>query len=115
MHTRKRRHPDPVFSTIRADGFVPYLHSNARLHPYTLTEEDWRASHKNDLMFWQQGTGPGPCSPYWPNYESPKILFTAQSNRNSSSQLVATLDFAKYYPGKHFQVVTLVSGWKDSI
>jgi hypothetical protein len=114
MHTRKPGYPDPVFSEFPGDGVVPYLRQQRALHPYTVTEQDWKASHDNGLMYWERGSGPGACVAYWPNYESPKIVITAQSNRNASSQLVAALEFAKYYPGKHFQVVTLIEGWQSS-
>ncbi len=115
VHTRLHGKPDPEFSSTAGEGFVPYVRHQSALRPYILTDEDWRNSHQDDQRFWKKGSGPVPCRSSWPNFESPKILISAQSNRNALSQLVAALDCAKYYPGKHFLVVTLRSSWETDL
>ncbi len=112
VHTKSRDQQEPEFSSSPGDDFVPYFRQQGALRPYSVTAEDWRASHDDDQVYWKKGTGYGPYPGNWPNYESPKILVSAQSNLNSASLLVAAIDRANYYPGKHFLVVTLLPTWE---
>jgi hypothetical protein len=112
VHTKWRGQPDPEFSSSPGDEFVPYFRNQGALRPYSVTAEDWRASHDDDQVYWKKGTGSRPRPANWRNYESPKILVSAQTNLNSVSMLVAAIDRANYYPGKHFLVVTLLPTWE---
>ncbi len=116
LHTRDRNFADPEFSCAAQDEtFVPYLKHQRALAPYLVTREDWIASHDDDQRYWKRGTGPRPRKTEWPRFESEKIIITARGNRNSSSQLVAALDYQKLYPGKDFLSVVLRDDWPDVI
>ena len=65
--------------------------------------------------YWKRGTGPWPCQPNWPKYESDKIIITAQGNRNAKSQLLAAMEYEGIYPGKHFLAVVLHDDWSELI
>jgi N-6 DNA Methylase len=112
-HTKAQGDPDPEFSPTATPGFVPCIRLQSALRPYNLTEGDWLASQPDDNRFWKKGSGRRPAQQNWPYFEAPKILISAQSNRNAISQLVAALDIAKYYPGKHFLALTLLSHWES--
>jgi hypothetical protein len=111
-HATRKGRAASEFSSTPGPDFVPYIKLQKAVIPYFLTEEDWRNSHKDENRYWKKGTGPWTYKANWPKYESPKIILSAVKNRNAQSQLVAALDFAKYYPGEHLLAMVLKKGWK---
>ena len=116
VHTKSRGQPEPVFSPSPALDFVPYVRQQNALRPYTLTKEDWKASHDDDLMYWERGTGYGAVSRG--TGRKPRIL------RRLSSKLRGNWNFLISTRGRRWisrnttplstQVVILVKDWETS-
>lgn len=112
VHTAKSGCKEPEFSEEPREGFVRMLCRQGALFPYALTNDDWIS---DGAVYWKKGSGWGPQESHWQEYESAKILISAQTNRNSRSQLIAAFDPSGIYPGKHFLVLTLKDGWQQEI
>ncbi len=113
-HVTTKGHAAPEFASTPGADYAPYIRLQKAVKPYFFTEEDWWNSHKDGNRYWKKGTGPWRYEGSWSNYESPKILLAAHKNRNAQSQLVAALDFARHYPGKHLVSMTLDKRWKTA-
>ncbi len=86
------------FSGQRDQGFVPYLRSQGRLHPYFLVESDWRKDPDNEHDYVNPDTANELRKYKRPLLHGPKLIVTGNTNRNARIQVKVAFDDAGVFP-----------------
>ena len=90
------------FSSEPEEGFVPYLRSQSRLHPYFLIESDWRKDPDDARDYVNPDTANEPRKYKRPLLHGPKLIVTSNTNRNARVQVKAAFDGTGVFPEHNF-------------
>ena len=96
-----------TFSSEPGEGFVPYLRSQGRLHPFFLLERDWRKDPDDEHDYVNPDTANKPRKYKRPLLHGPKLIVTSDTNRNSRLQVRVAFDDAGVFPEHHFYCLAL--------
>ena len=90
------------FSSQPGGGFVPYLRSQGRLHPYFLNRDDWQTDPDAGHDYVDPRTAERSRLGRQSLMQGPKLIVTGDTNRNSRLQLKVAFDDAGVFPEHHF-------------